>query len=149
MTGRQYSFSIPGDPVGKQRPRTFMPKGGSFPVTTTPKKTRNYEALVKMCAEQAGVTPMSQCTVKISIAIPVRMTEFKTKPPRIEEPRKRPDIDNIVKSVCDALNGIAYRDDKDILRITAGYCFIAAHKSAHTIVEIFEREWTEFMEATL
>jgi len=146
---RQYEFSIPGDPVGKQRGRTFMPPGGKFPVTTTPPKTRNFEALVKLCATQAGVTPMSQCTVKISIAIPVRLIEFKTKADRIEEPRRRPDIDNVVKSVCDALNGIAYRDDKDILQITAGYVFIDAHKSAHTNVQIYERDWTEFMEATL
>ena len=30
-------------------------------------------------------------------------------------PTKKPDMDNIVKAVADALNGIAYEDDKQII----------------------------------
>ena len=41
-------FSVPGVPVSKARARVTK-SGHAF----TPKKTRNYEALVKMCAAQA------------------------------------------------------------------------------------------------
>lgn len=30
---------------------------------------------------------------------------------------KKPDIDNIAKVVCDALNGVAYKDDKQIVSL--------------------------------
>lgn len=30
-------------------------------------------------------------------------------------PQKKPDLDNIMKIVCDALNGFAYRDDAQIV----------------------------------
>lgn len=33
-------------------------------------------------------------------------------------PTKKPDIDNITKCVLDALNGIAYHDDSQIVRLT-------------------------------
>lgn len=32
---------------------------------------------------------------------------------------KRPDVDNLLKLVCDALNGVAWKDDSDIASIFA------------------------------
>ena len=39
--------------------------------------------------------------------------------PEVEQPKKRlrGDIDNYAKSVLDALNGVAYKDDKQIVRL--------------------------------
>lgn len=36
-----------------------------------------------------------------------------------ERPTKKPDIDNIVKVVLDALNGLAYKDDTQVVRVFA------------------------------
>lgn len=36
----------------------------------------------------------------------------------VERPTKKPDIDNIFKCVTDALSGIAYKDDKQIVAAT-------------------------------
>lgn len=33
-------------------------------------------------------------------------------------PTKKPDTDNIAKAICDALNGVAYRDDAQICCLT-------------------------------
>ena len=33
-------------------------------------------------------------------------------------PTKKPDADNIMKAVADALNGIAYKDDSQIVNVT-------------------------------
>ena len=38
-------------------------------------------------------------------------------------PLRKPDVDNIVKAVCDALNGWAYHDDSQIVHIAAGKYF--------------------------
>ena len=33
-------------------------------------------------------------------------------------PTKKPDADNIAKVVCDALNGLAYKDDAQVIDLT-------------------------------
>ena len=34
-------------------------------------------------------------------------------------PQTKPDIDNVVKVVCDALNSVAYHDDTQVIRVVA------------------------------
>lgn len=34
-------------------------------------------------------------------------------------PQKKPDIDNVVKIIMDALNGAAYKDDKQVVSVFA------------------------------
>lgn len=36
----------------------------------------------------------------------------------INRPAKKPDIDNVLKAVMDALNGAAYVDDKQVVSVT-------------------------------
>lgn len=140
-----YQFTVP-DVHGKQRGRTFMPPGAKYPVTTTPPKTRNFEALVKMCATEAGVQMMKQCRVVIAVCIPAKVTPRKTMPDKIEEPRRRPDLDNVAKSIMDALNGIAYNDDKDVLDVMVFYQFLKPPATQlHTIVEIYEAKWEDHL----
>lgn len=38
-------------------------------------------------------------------------------------PLRKPDVDNIVKAVCDALNGWAYHDDSQVVHIAASKFF--------------------------
>jgi Holliday junction resolvase RusA-like endonuclease len=41
---------------------------------------------------------------------------------KIKRPKK-PDIDNLIKSVCDGLNGVAYKDDSQIVKLTSSKIF--------------------------
>ncbi len=114
------AFTIPGEAVGKGRPRMTR-AGHAF----TPQKTRNAEAHVKLIAGQAmqGRAPIEH-PVHVEIAIECLI------PP--SWPRKKhalavlnvlrpgkPDIDNVVKLILDALNGIALVDDKQVASVTA------------------------------
>ncbi|MGE5437497.1 MAG: RusA family crossover junction endodeoxyribonuclease [Syntrophothermus sp.] len=112
-------FSVPGNPVGKERPRKG--KSGFY----TPQKTQDYEKLVKLCCIKAM---KRDNTKKLDGQLEVRITAFfeplkkltKTKKMRDSfdmngmYPIVTPDCDNIAKSICDALNGIAYDDDRQI-----------------------------------
>lgn len=112
------SFTIPGEPKGKGRPRL-----GRSGHAWTPKGTVNYENLVKLSFSQAypDHTPFDpivpvKCEITAYYSIPKSVTKKKylLMLAKILLPLKKPDLDNIAKIVCDALNGIAYHDDAQI-----------------------------------
>ena len=111
---------IPGEPVAKGRPR--VTKHG---ITYTPKKTENYENLVKLCYMQQSQGDVLEGELKANIKayFQIPKSASKKKYNAMEQgdirPVKRPDIDNIIKSVLDSLNGLAYRDDSQVVCINA------------------------------
>lgn len=115
------TFEIPGEPKGKGRFR-FM-RGGH---TYTPPSTTEYETWVKYLYKQAakGAT-FDKAPIRIAITayyqIPASASNKKKAEMRYGfiRPTKRPDGDNILKIVADALNGgIAYHDDAQIVEAT-------------------------------
>ena len=114
---------IPGVPVGKGRPK-FSTFGG-YPKAYTPVKTVNYENLVKIAFQQTGEQPFereTQLRADITAFFPIPKSVSKKK--REEMNRgllihtKKPDCDNIAKSILDALNGLAYYDDSQICELS-------------------------------
>jgi len=103
-------FTVYGKPQGKARPR-FTRQGRAY----TPKNTVDYETQIRQAYIAAGGTLISD-TEPILICITACFKKAKTN--KMESPTLKPDADNIAKAVCDALNGIAYKDDKQITCLT-------------------------------
>lgn len=110
-------------PVGKGRPK-FSTFGG-YSKAYTPVKTVNYENLVKIAFQQTGEQPFereTQLRADITAFFPIPKSVSKKK--REEMNRgllmhtKKPDCDNIAKSILDALNGLAYYDDSQICELS-------------------------------
>ena len=115
-------FTVPGEPQGKARARTC---GGH---TNTPEKTVLYENLIKTeYARQCGNRKFSilsdgtaqPVAVRIEAVYGIPKSYSKKKRERALNgelaPTKKPDADNIAKVVCDALNGVAYVDDTQVI----------------------------------
>lgn len=113
-------FIVEGTPQGKARPR-FSKKSGTV---YTPAKTAKYEKLIRKAFLGAGgkVIP-SDCYVGITVDAYFPIPKSYTKGKRlacqhnINRPSKKPDIDNTLKVVLDALNGVAYEDDKQVVEV--------------------------------
>lgn len=111
-------FTVPGEPCAKGRPR--FSRQGQFVRTYTPAKTANYENLVVLEYQNAGgkmLDGMIAMTIKAFYPIP-KSTSKKQRSRMVNgiiRPTKKPDTDNILKIVADALNGIAYKDDSQIV----------------------------------
>jgi Holliday junction resolvase RusA-like endonuclease len=109
---------IPGPPCAKQRPR--LGKFGTY----TPDKTVNYETLVRQLyiIEHHGkqLEGALQMTVKAYFEIPKSTSARKSADMqnRVIRPTKKPDWDNVGKIISDALNGLAYHDDSQIVSAT-------------------------------
>jgi Holliday junction resolvase RusA-like endonuclease len=116
------TFKVDADPVGKQRAR--YAKRGNFVQTYTPDKTRNYEALVKEAATEAmGSNEILETPVNLYLYIRAPIPKSLPKK-RIEaclngseKPIKKPDASNVLKSIEDAMNGVVYKDDSQIVNI--------------------------------
>jgi Holliday junction resolvase RusA-like endonuclease len=115
-------FVVTGEPKGKGRPRFNIYAQYSRP--RTPEDTLVYENLI-------GWEYRRQCKDAFPEKTPIRMTisAYYTIPKSASakrrtsmesgeiRPTKKPDIDNVVKVYADALNGVAYHDDTQIVSL--------------------------------
>lgn len=117
-------LTIEGEPVGKGRPRVTL--RGKFTHTYTPEKTKNYERLIQNAyLSSYTYEDMLEGPIKAELKayFPIPDSIPKKKKPYLlnnyEKHTKKPDIDNIVKSVFDALNDLAFTDDSHIVELSA------------------------------
>ena len=110
-------FVVEGKFVGKQRPRI-----GRYGNVYTPQKTKDYEELVRQeyirnFGERRAKEPIS---IEIAAYFEVPKSWSKKKKEQAYlgfiKPTIKPDIDNITKTILDALNGVAYEDDKQVIQ---------------------------------
>ena len=115
-----YEFEVIGDIKGKARPRVNTYTGNAY----TPTPTKDYENLIKQYfkIKYPRYVPLEgRVAIKISAIFDIPKTTTKKDRVLIEEgklsPTKKPDIDNIVKIVLDALNKMAFKDDNQITKL--------------------------------
>ncbi len=115
----EVKFTVFGEPKGKGRPRFNTRTGHAI----TPKDTVNYETLVHMeYLNQCGNArfpddAMLDMRIKAYYSIPQSKSKKKKELMRagVIRPTKKPDMDNCIKIIADALNKIAYHDDTQIV----------------------------------
>ena len=107
---------IQGKVQAKQRPRF----NGKF--TYTPEQTKNYENWVKLSFinQYPNFKPLeNELVVSIKAYFEIPKSVSKKKREQMLNgnirPTIKPDLDNIAKSILDALNKLAYLDDKQIV----------------------------------
>jgi Holliday junction resolvase RusA-like endonuclease len=115
---------IPGEPVGKQRPKVFPMRTRTGLIIrrgVTPAKTVNYETLIRelFAVTYPGFQPLEgplALTVEAFLLIPKSASRKKKAAMAAGEiiPEKRPDFDNLAKTAADALQGVAFRNDSQI-----------------------------------
>jgi crossover junction endodeoxyribonuclease RusA len=104
-------FIVPGEPIPKGRPRFVRGSGAIY----TPKPTREAEAEVAACFAATHrdifgadwVVPDAERHWHVDCLF------------RVKTLRRR-DLDNLLKLVLDALNGVVWVDDSQVTYLTAG-----------------------------
>ena len=109
------SFTIPGRVKGKGRPK--FARRGRFITAYTPADTMSCEAMVKSFASQAmaGRTPF-QGPLALDVTVTLNTPQSWSKKRKAEAfyVTGKPDVDNVVKLIGDALNGIVWGDDSQL-----------------------------------
>lgn len=116
----KYEFEMPGDIVGKARPRMNTRTGKTY----TPTKTKDYEYLLRQWFVMNYPNfETIEGRVAVSIIAYFDIPKSTSKKRKMEmlkvniSPTKKPDIDNIVKIVLDAMNKFAFKDDTQVTRL--------------------------------
>lgn len=140
-----------GKPVGKGRPK-FSSRGG-FVRAYTPKTTADYEAKVaKAYTDKYGASEPCEKPIVVSIqaVFPIpssfRKAEKEKARKGLIKPTKKPDIDNIIKIILDGLNGVAFKDDSQVIVVHATkeyYNNSLEDAEGFVVVDIDERESEE------
>lgn len=140
------TFQVPGKPQGKARARTYYNANARKHVSSTPDKTVLYENFIKDRYLQKADGVYLEAGIPVTLRIVARFLPPKSKPKKVKQqmldgeilPLKKPDMDNIVKVVADALNGVAYHDDTQIALVVA--------KKAYSAVEGLDVTVEEYMD---
>jgi Holliday junction resolvase RusA-like endonuclease len=124
------SFTVPGPPRGKGRPRATI--RGAHAAVYTDAKTASYENLVALAGMAAlGALPPFDCPLVVQLLIRVTPAKSATRKALAamlggdQPPAKRPDIDNVAKAVTDGLNARVYVDDAQIVRLVVEKVYAA------------------------
>lgn len=136
------TFHIDINPIPKGRPK--FAKIGDIVRTYTPKKTQDFETEVREAARQAMTREPLEgpLAVYLYFRLPIPKSYPKKRIAAClagsEKPTKKPDLDNLAKSVLDSLNCIVYLDDSQIvsLHMTKVY-------SQHPGIDLLIREQLE------
>lgn len=119
-------MTVFGEPVPQGRPRFSTINGHVQAID--PKKSRNYKQLIQLEAQPlfykgfTAIEAASRLKLHIFRGIPQSWSRKKKEAAlgNILRPTSRPDTDNYVKGVLDALNGFVVKDDSCIVQIEAG-----------------------------
>ena len=112
-------LTIPGKPVAQGRPRFY--RRGNFVVATDPKASKVYKADIQYLAqkhkENNNISELLDGPLGLDVMayFPCPKSRWRKTKPRTEEHHaKRPDADNVAKSIKDGLTGVFYHDDSQI-----------------------------------
>lgn len=142
----EIQYIIPGKARGKGRPR-MMRSGHVY----TDSKTDNFEGAVRSLAaramKDAGLPLAAGVPVTVSIIIGAVVPQSYTRKKRQAAldgrlPPFKPDVDNVAKSILDAMNGIVYDDDAHVCSLSVEKRF--AEGMAGTVVNV---RWLEGADA--
>lgn len=110
-----YRFEFLGEPKPKLRPKFC--RRGKFSTTYTPKETREAEQDLR--TQVISQLPPGFKPLEGAIRLEIRVRKRKPKSARKKDifPTKRPDLDNYLKLILDALNTVVFVDDSQIIDI--------------------------------
>lgn len=109
------SFFVPGVPVPQGRARSFR-MGDGIGHYDDPKSKAWKKVVAQVASLQRGAMHDGPLEIDMVFFMPAPKS---MKRPDLMHHSKRPDLDNLCKGVQDGLNGICYRDDSQICKLSA------------------------------
>ena len=120
-------FTVPGKPQGKARARTYYNVSTKKHCSTTPENTVLYENFIKDRYLQMAKGAFLEREKPVTLRIIARYL-----PPKSVSKKRKLDM---LESILDALNKVAYHDDTQIALVQAKKCYSAVEGLDVTVEE--------------
>lgn len=127
---------VNGVPQPQGSAKGFVPKGWTRAVLTSDNpKNKGWRGLV---ADEASRTMRGR---KMHIG-PVRMIAVfylprpKSLPKRQQAHLKKPDLDKLIRSVCDALTGVVWKDDSQVVQVKGEKRYAGGDEPAGAVIVV-------------
>ena len=103
--------------IPKPAPRPRFSKFGTY----NPKDYTDYKKAISLIVSRLHKEViLNACELTICLYMPIPKMSKKKHLAIIGQPHiKKPDLDNLIKGVKDAMNGIVYKDDSQVYKINA------------------------------
>lgn len=123
-------FTVYGEAQPQGSAKAFMPKGWSRPIITSDNPNlKQWRQLVAEAANRAlGELPAAERELLLEgvrLSIGFYLPRPKSLPKRVTAHTKKPDIDKLVRSCCDSLTAIVFRDDSQVCELLAAKHYAA------------------------
>lgn len=134
----EIKFTVPSIPVAQPRQRTAVRAGHAVNYTPTKHPVNQFKALVQMAANAAYNGPPLEGPLMLQMTCvlrrPGKLKKRSDNPPRYDT--RKPDLDNLMKSVADSLNGLLYKDDAQIAEVNMVKTVAAGNEQPHVKIAI-------------
>ena len=128
------SFEFYSVPIAKQRPR--FGRGTVY----TPASTKSWEMAIGQLCKAAMNEPIMAGAVSVKITITERYLDswpkWKVDAKDHIGNTKKPDLDNILKTVLDGMNGVAYFDDSQVVALNVVKSFSEETKTSVEVLAL-------------
>lgn len=135
-----FEYFIKSEPVPKGRPRAYKNQ------LVTPKKTRLYENTVRMESKIAMlknslVEPFSlKYNIQVQLIFCLSIPKSRKDLSHGDWMNKKPDLDNLIKSILDGMQDVVFEDDKQIVAIDSRKIYVESHPGTKVFVSAYPIE---------
>ncbi|WP_338542774.1 RusA family crossover junction endodeoxyribonuclease [Paenibacillus tundrae] len=136
------AFTVYGEPVAQGRPRASTQ--GGFVRMYDPKKSKDYKDYVRLAAAEHAPGALLEGPLGMVLTV-YRSTpkSFSKKKAALAEfgeirPISKPDVDNYLKGVKDALKGVIWKDDSQVVEV-----FAQKRYSARPRIEVKIKQYSQ------
>lgn len=133
------SFTVHGTPQPQGSTRAFIPKGWKRAVVTTDNSKLKPWRQAVAAEALAAMEGQPLCSGAVIVNCRFLFLKPKSVKKSVVDKLTKPDVDKLVRGIFDALSGICFRDDAQIVRSCASKEFCESNERAE--IEVFS--WTD------
>ena len=113
------AFAVAGTPVPQGSTRAFVVNGRAVTTSTSGQNLKHWRQSIAQAAQDARGGEFADRGVPVTVRLRFLLQKPKSAPKRVTQPTTKPDADKLIRAALDALTGVVFADDSQVVTLTA------------------------------